>query len=192
VLWIYKSLHPAHRAYDIRVTALSGWFLHLRVMCFLWGTNWIYMYYSKVSLKDLIETFGRKSRQKESLLLCITRGKFQYWVAQIMRASFCFQQNERTGTSPSIATILGKLLYKQKGRHTRLNTVLIVLCLKEISYSHKYKRELNCIELCKILDFHGGDYEERRLLGFYAVWRSFAACVGCQLRLTLFLVHQCL
>jgi hypothetical protein len=31
-------------------------------------------------------------------------------------------------------------------------------------------REPNQLMLCKIRGFHGGDYEEFRLLGCYAVW----------------------
>jgi hypothetical protein len=41
------------------------------------------------------------------------------------------------------------------------------------SWSHKYlpvTTELHQINLCKICGFHGGDYEEWRLLGCYAVW----------------------
>jgi hypothetical protein len=36
---------------------------------------------------------------------------------------------------------------------------VLLLLLKEIKY-----------KLCKILGFHGGDYEEWCLLGCYAVW----------------------
>jgi hypothetical protein len=35
---------------------------------------------------------------------------------------------------------------------------------------HVSATESGRLMLCKILSFHGGDYEECRLLGCYAVW----------------------
>jgi hypothetical protein len=52
--------------------------------------------------------------------------------------------------------------------------------------------EFSRLTLCKIRGLLGGDYEECRLLECYAVWLLyfFAACVGCLLRLTLFLLNR--